>query len=312
LTAEWKCPFFIVNWAFLRFNAKKSDELCIVSLFFNVIFWSDDYGICMMIQKRAYLIAALMISTSLVFFLFIGACSEDEKPQPSSQTHKIVKAISKAPGLAKAKKPQIDESLKPEPVEKLASETKPSANEERELEQPKIVTEEALPKEEEGYYVVKRGDTLAGVAAREDVYGDSLKWAILGRHNLDRLNSLSSTGDLPDQVLPEGMKLKFFTQDEVKNNLEERDNKQWAVNVLSSPNKDEVVPVVHRLIRAGFPVYITRAHVNGTDYMRVRVGFFEDKNKADAEGRKLMEDLKFTDFWVMKAREIEVREFGGY
>ena len=265
-----------------------------------------------MIQKSAHRIVALMISTSLVFFLFFGGCSQDEKPLPSSQTHKIVKAISKAPGLARVERPQIDESLKPEPLEKNTAETKPAAVEGRELEKPKIVTEEALPKEEAGYYVVKRGDTLAGVAAREDVYSDPLKWAILGRHNLDGLNPMSTAEDLPDQVLPEGMKLKFFTQDEVQNNLEERDKGRWAVNVLSSPLKKEVVPVVVKLIRADFPVYITRANVNGTDYMRVRVGFFTDKTKADSEGKRLMEVLKFTDFWVMKAREKEAREFGGY
>ena len=242
----------------------------------------------------------------------MGACSEDEKPLPAPQTYKIVKAISKAPGLAKAKTPLIDENSKPKLEEKAVEETKSAASEDQALEKPKIVTEGTLPKEEEGYYLVKRGDSLASVAAREDVYGDSLKWAILGRHNLDGLNPTSTTKDLPDQVLPEGMKLKFFTQDEVRDNLEEREKRQWAVNVLSSPNQKEIVPVVVRLIRAGFPVYITRANVNGTAYMRVRVGFFSDKTKADSEGKRLMEVLKFTDFWVMKAGEEEVREFGGY
>jgi cell division septation protein DedD len=266
----------------------------------------------MMAQKSAHQIAALMPSISLAFFLFNGACSQDEKPVPSQQTHKIVKAISKAPGLAKAKMPQIDESLKPKPEGKGVAETKPAAFKERELEESKIVTEEAQPEEEAGYYVVKRGDTLAGVAAREDVYGDSLKWPILGRHNIDRFNYIATAEDLPDKVLPEGMKLKFFTQDEAQNNLEERGEKKWAVNVLSSPNKKEVVPVVVRLIRADFPVYVTRTNVKGTDYMRVRVGFFAGKTEADMEGKRLMEALKLSDFWSMKVREKEVREFGGY
>ena len=291
---------------------KKSDEPCIVTFFFKVIFRNDEHGICMVIQNSAHQTAACMISISLVFFLFNGACSQDEKPSPPSQTYKIVKAISKAPGLAKAKKSLIDESLKPKPEEKSVAETKPAAVEERESEKPKIVIEKALPKEETGYYVVKKGDTLAGVAAREDVYGDSLKWPILGRHNVDGLNPMPTAEDLPEKVLPEGMKLKFFTQDEVQNNLEESGKRQWVVNVLSSPNKKEVIPVAVRLIRAGFPVYITRANVKGTDYMRVRVGFFAGKTEADAEGRRLMKVLKLSDFWTMKAREEEVREFGGY
>lgn len=265
----------------------------------------------MVIQKGTHQIAVLFIFISLVFFLFNSACSQDEKPLPSSQPQKIVKAISKAPGLAKAKKPQINESLRPKPEEKSGAETKPAANEEKESERPKIVTEEARSREEAGYYVVKKGDTLASVAAREDVYGDPLKWPILGRHNLDELNPMSTAEDLPDRVLPEGMKLRFFTRDGVQNNLKERGKKQWAVNVLSSPNKKMVGPVVVRLIRAGFPVYITQANIRGTDYMRVRVGFFAEKTEADVEGKRLMEVLKLPEFWTIKAEE-EVREFGGY
>lgn len=266
----------------------------------------------MMIQKSAHQIAARMISISFIFFLFNGACSRDEKPLPSSQTHKIVKAISKAPGLAKAKEPQIDENLKSNPEEKGVAETNPAVVEEEKSEKPEIVTEDALSQDDSRYYVVKKGDTLSSIAARDDVYGDPLKWPVLGRHNVDGLNPMSMAENLPDDVLPEGMKLKFLTQDEVKNNLKERGKKQWAVNMLSSPDKKEVVPVVVSLIRAGFPVYITLANVKGTDYMRVRVGFFAGKNEADAEGKRLMEVLKFSDFWTIKAREREVREFGGY
>jgi cell division protein FtsN len=265
----------------------------------------------MVIQKSRHQIAVLLIAISLVFFLFSGACSQDEKPLPSSQPQKIVKAISKAPGLAKAEKPQINENSRPEPEEKSGVETRPAAHEEKGLERPKIVTEEALPRREAGYYVVKKGDTLTSVAAREDVYGDPLKWPILGRHNLDDLNPMSTAEDLPDRALPEGMKLRFFTRDEVQNNLKERGKKQWVLNVLSSPDKKEVVPVVVRLIRAGFPVYITRANIRGTDYMRVRVGFFAEKTEADAVGKRLMEVMKLPDFWTIKTEE-EMQKFGGY
>jgi hypothetical protein len=253
-----------------------------------------------------------MMPISLLFLLFNGACSQDKKPLPSPQTHKIVKPISKASVVIEEKTPQIDESSKPKPEEKGVAETTPATVIERELERPKIVTEEALPKEEGGYYLVKKGDTLAGIAGKEDVYGDPLRWPILVRYNVDVLNRMSSVEDLPDRVLPEGINLKILTQDEVKDNLEERGRRQWAVNVLSSPNMKEVIPVVVRLVRVGFPVYITRAKVKGTDYMRVRVGFFAEKAEADAEGKRLVEVLKLPDFWTIEAREEEVQEFGGY
>ncbi len=266
----------------------------------------------MKIRKRERQIAAQMISIILVFFLFNSACSQDEKPLPSPETHKIVKSISKVPVSTEAKAHQTDESLRSKSEGNGMAETKPVAVEEKEPERPKRATEEASPNEETGYYVVKKGDTLAGIAGKVDVYGDSLKWPILVRHNMDELTPILTAEDLPDRVLPDGMRLKIFTLDEVKDNLKKRGKREWAVNVLSSPNKNEVIPVVLRLIRFGFPVYITRANVKGTDYMRVRIGFFAEKAKAVAEGNKMRDALKLSGFWTPKAGENEVREFGGY
>jgi hypothetical protein len=277
-----------------------------------VICQNDGDGIGMTIRKSTNQVIAYTISIFLMFLLCNGACSQEEKPLPPLHPQKVVKVISKAPGLKGEKKTQVNESLKSKLEKKGAAETKPALVQEGELEKPKIVTEETPPKEEKGYYVVMEGDTLSGIAGRKDIYGDPLKWPILGRHNVDMFNHMPAAEDLPDRMLREGARLKIITQDEVKKNLEEMSKRRWVVNVLSSQDNKEVIPVVASLIRVGFPVYVTRAKVNGKNYMRVRVGFFADKTEAEVEGKRLVEVLNLSDFWTIRVGEKEAQEFGGY
>ena len=116
----------------------------------------------------------------------------------------------------------------------------------------------------------------------------------------------------PERDLPKGIKLKILTPDEVEKNLRERPREYWVINVLSSPQKERIIPHVIRLIDNGYPVYITRAKVKGKDWMRLRIGFFSQKKDADKEGKNLMERLNFSDVWTTKTGDMEFGEFGGY
>jgi len=86
----------------------------------------------------------------------------------------------------------------------------------------------------------------------------------------------------------------------------------WIINVLSAQEEEAIVPHAIKLIRSGYPAYITTADVNGKDWMRLRVGFYGQKEVADREGKKLMEILGFKDIWTTKVGDIERGEFGGY
>jgi hypothetical protein len=266
----------------------------------------------MIIPNSVWRIAVSTVSIGLVLLLLNGACSRDEDSLPTLQSPKVVKPIVRAPVSTEKDVPPNKRTLNPKSEEKMVEETRPAAVEEKGLETPEIAATVAPSKEETGYYVAKKGDTLAGIAGREDVYGDPLKWPIIGRHNVNRLSYMSAGEDLPDRALPEGMKLRVLTPDEVKENLEKRAKMRWAVNALSSPSKAEVIPAVVRLIREGFPVYITRARVKGKDYMRVRIGFFKDKASADTEGKKIMDVLNLSDTWTFTVGEQEIQAFGGY
>jgi hypothetical protein len=86
----------------------------------------------------------------------------------------------------------------------------------------------------------------------------------------------------------------------------------WVVNVLSTPNRKEIVPAAMKLLQQGYLAYITRTNVKGKNYMRLRVGFYEEKAEADAVGEKIKALLNLGEPWKTKAGEEEVKEFGGY
>jgi len=247
-------------------------------------------------------ILATVISICLTVFLWCGGCSREEPPSPPAKEIEVVKII-KRPAPEKA-----------ETEVKEAGDVKTAAVEEKALKAPEtdIREKEAAMEEVAGYYIVRKGESLSAIAAREDVYGNSLKWPILYRLNVDELGKLKLGEALPDWELPEGVRLRIISPDEVRENLARRVQNVWVVNVVSSTGKGKIIPVTIRLINNGYPVYITRAKVKGKDWMRLRVGFFKNRTDADMEGKKIMSMLNLVDSWVTKAGKEELEEFGGY
>lgn len=176
---------------------------------------------------------------------------------------------------------------------------------------PSDAAPESLDKQK-AYYPVKKGETLAGIAGKKEIYGDPLKWPVLYRSNASALESLPATDNLPDLPLPDSVKLEIITPEEIKRNLEKRSGGVWVVNVLSATTNSEVIPAVISLVRNHYPVYITTARVNQKDWMRVRVGFFTSKEEAEAEGKRIMGIMRFRDSWVTKLTKAEFSEFAGY
>ncbi len=129
---------------------------------------------------------------------------------------------------------------------------------------------------------------------------------------MDKLGDMEVGEDFVDRNLSEGMRLKIITPAEVVQNLERQANKVWVLNVLSTPNKREIIPAAVKLVREGYRVYITRAKAKGKDWMRLRVGFFEKKAEADAEGEKIEALLDLGEPWKTKAGKQELEDFGGY
>ncbi len=263
-------------------------------------------------------VLTLTICACLTLFLSLAGCSTEEEGLPPLKENKVVKPIKKPspPPPEKAKTPPASvvslKKAKPEQKKKVEAETaavpvKDAEKRDKEAGEKKIPT-----KPEPGYYRVKKGDTLASIAGRADVYGDPLKWPILCRFNTDKLLKMKVGEDFADRTLTEGMKLKIITPDEKRENLKKRADNLWVVNVLSSPNKQEIIPATLKLLGEGYPAYITRTTVKGKDYMRLRVGFFEKKDEADSEGEKIKALLNLGEPWKTKVGKEELEEFGGY
>jgi len=282
------------------------------------------------------------ISICLSFLLLGVGCSKEEQPPPQVQKPKVVKPIVKpAPEKIKTSITGEEEKSKTEKQEEV--EVKTAAVEEVIVEAPetpetgttekktsevrvkKAVIEEKMaetpgPPEtqevpgtpEAGYYIVKKGDSLSSISGRDDVYGDPAKWPIVCRLNVDNLGDLELGENFPDKELSEGVRLKIITPDEARENLKKRANNLWVINIISATIKGDVIPLAIRLIKDGYKVYITKAKVKGNDWMRLRVGFFKNKNEADAEGQTIRTILNFSDSWTTKIGEIEFAEFGGY
>ena len=260
----------------------------------------------------------LTICVCLTLFLSVAGCSKEEEPLPPLKGDKVVKPIKKPPPPPpkKAETPpvRVVSLKKTKPEQKKKAKAEMAAVPAKSSEKPDIgVVKKAEPaKQEPGYYYIKKGDSLARIAGRKDVYGDPLKWPILCRSNMDTLGKLAVWEDFADRPLLEGMRLKIITPDEKKENLEKRANKVWIVNVISTPNKKEIIPATMKLMEEGYLAYITRTKVKGKDYMRLRVGFFGKKADADAAGEKIKALLNMGDPWKTKAGKEEFKEFAGY
>jgi len=258
-------------------------------------------------------VSATIISICLTLFLWCAGCSREEPPPPPVKNYKVVMPIKRpAPEKVQTALPRKEEKAKEESKE--AAEVKTAAVKEETIKPPETETmeKERAAEEVTGYYIVKKGDSLSSISGRDDVYGDSLKWPILYRLNMDRLAELQLVEDFLDRELPEGLRLKIITPDEARENLRSNANKIWSVNVLSATARVDIIPSTIRLIRDGYPVYITTAKVKGKDWIRLRVGFFKNKIEADAERKKIMTLLNLDNSWITKVGQKEFEEFGSY
>ena len=283
------------------------------------------------LTKRAVVVFFLSAA-----FAFGGACSkgeEQENPKPKViiPIKKPTKERHRIPLAPKASTVKSEEFVLELP--QMAALEKDEPNPPSPAKESK---EQAPVMEEKGYYTVQKGDNLAKIAARSDVYGDPIKWPSLFRLNMDELGSMKVAeafdmqwsslfklktdtvegtkvlGAFEQESLPEGLRLRFLTEEEIRENRTNLVQKNWAVNVLSSQNKEGLVPSAIVLMKNGHPVYISEAMVKGQKWMRLRVGFFATRSEAMAIGKELMSILNADETWITEVAQSEVEEFGGY
>lgn len=162
---------------------------------------------------------------------------------------------------------------------------------------------------EDGVYNVLPGDSLAVIAGREDVFGDPLKWIVLYQLNRDKLEGLVLDERLPESPVPEGTRLRYRLTDEEGKRFKAAPGRIWVVNVVSSLTADRIDGPAVRLLEQGYPVYISRATIEGRKWMRLRVGFFNDRESAVQAGEKLQLVLQQDDSWPVRIGPEETAEY---
>ncbi|MBN2033346.1 MAG: SPOR domain-containing protein [Deltaproteobacteria bacterium] len=272
-------------------------------------------------------VPVLLVPVCLFLFFCSFGCSRDDEPSGLPPSPKVVQAIKpfaepkEAKEAEENKNPELSGDEKPAwPHDKPQPETMDLAAQEQSSAdkpdlytdgKPKIPEPERLEDPEPGVYIVTKGDTLTKIAARQEILKDPLKWLILLQLNLDKLDDRSTGADIAVRELPEGMKLRFITPGEAKKEVKKPSGPVWAVNVISGAAMEEIVNPAVILTKKGYPAYITRAHVKGKEYLRLRVGFFGSKSEAREQGDKIKKILGFKDSWATRVDGVEYEEVAG-
>jgi hypothetical protein len=179
-------------------------------------------------------------------------------------------------------------------------------------------SEETIPpkaaslKVSDDLYIVQESDTLSVIAGRPDVYGDPLKWPSLFRLNMEKLAGIARAVGFENAVLPQDMELKFVNPFDRQENLRKNKKLKWIVNVISEKDTNKITPLALRLMMNGYCVYITRVTVKGSDWMRLRVGFFKNQQMARASLDKIRSLTGVNEAWISRASKSEALEFAGY
>ncbi len=238
-------------------------------------------------------LGTLLLSILLISSLSVPGCSE-KKTNDSAGKVVVKKAITESPEEKITKKaPAVSEAVPATETDKPAETPTPE-------------------KAEEKFYTARQNENISDIAARDDVYGDPLKWILLYRFNREAFDGTQKDETFPEKPVPAEVKLKVISRGDARKTLTTGPRDHWVVNVLSSPEEEKIVPDALRLVDNGYPAYITKANVKGQDYIRLRVGFYEEKTGAEAAGKKIAEALNVSDIWTTRADESEYKEFGGY
>jgi hypothetical protein len=238
-------------------------------------------------------LGTILLLILLISSLSLIGCSE-KKSNDSNNKVLVKRAIIKPPEDNNTKNtPDLNKSVPALEAEKPTEITMPEKADER-------------------FYTAKGDESLSDIAARNEVYGDRLKWIVLYRFNREAFERTGKDESFPDKHVPAEIKLKVISKSDTGKASMTGSKDHWAVNVLSSPEEEKLVPDAIRLADNGYPAYITKANVKGQDYIRLRVGFYDKKTAAEDAGQKIAEILNVSDIWMTRADEPEYKEFGGY
>jgi SPOR domain len=75
-------------------------------------------------------------------------------------------------------------------------------------------------------------------------------------------------------------------------------SKKWSVQVAAPPAKDIADTLLQRLKAKGYDGYVLQAEVKGQSYYRVRVGYFDSREKAESVRQSLTRQEGYPDAYI--------------
>lgn len=239
----------------------------------------------------------LILSILLISSLSLAGCSE-----------------KKADTKAVSKKTVVKRPINPPPEEKATAQDTVVEKDIPTIEDEKTdeIKEPEYEAEAERFYITGGDESLLMISAREDVYGNPLKWLLIYRLNRDSFNDINKDESFPDRFIPAETRLLISEPRAPEKATENGSGEHWVVNVLSSTEREMIAPDALKLVDSGYYAYITVANVKGHDYTRLRVGFYDNRSAAEEEAKRISEMLEVSDVWTTTADESEFNEYGGY
>ena len=105
---------------------------------------------------------------------------------------------------------------------------------------------------------------------------------------------------------------KGISGEEVPKKDEVTKKENWVVHVASAKTEEQAMIYKERLMAAGFPAYSIRTKVRGEDWIRVRVGFFNNREEAQKAGNEVEKKLIAKGpYWIANVSKKEMEDLLG-
>lgn len=107
-------------------------------------------------------------------------------------------------------------------------------------------------------------------------------------------------------------KEEVIKEKEVTKKEEVQKKENWVVHVASVKTQEQAMIYKERLMAAGFPAYSITTKVRGEDWIRVRVGFFNNREEAQKTGNEVEKKLIAKGpYWITNVSKKEMEDLLG-
>ena len=144
-----------------------------------------------------------------------------------------------------------------------------------------------------GEHVVQEGENLWAIIRKGKLLNNPWQWKQVVDQNRGKIDSVmysDVTGDWT-VLIETGTELRVEPKDSTP--ATGKAPKKYALQVLSVPPEESqrAFDTAKAILKSGHFAYLVRTKVEGQEFLRVRIGFFDNKPAANNWGRRLKRDM---------------------